>query len=131
MGVGATVVIAVFCGAALLLAWSVDRARSAAALRERREASCPHMPEWQESIRINTHPLGRVVPSRRMLVKHCRGCGRQRPIYRSLQSWDAYVAEFRQETRDRTVEFCARRRIHQSERARASGRSSQSPWQQS
>lgn len=129
MGVGATGVIAVFCGVALVLAWSLDRARSAASERARREAACAHRPEWQETIRINTHPLGWVVPSRRMLVKQCRGCGRQHPVYRSLQSWDAYVAEFRQETRDRTAEFRARRRIHLSERARA-GRSSQPPWQQ-
>jgi len=119
MSVGTPEAVAVIGGIGLLLAWSLDRFRSEAAARDRREAACPHRPEWQETLRMNTHRLGRVVPGSRMVVKRCRGCGRQRPLYGALQSWDSYVDEFRQETRDRTVEFRARSRAHRSELARA------------
>lgn len=143
MSVGAPEVVGILGSIGLLFAWSVDRAKAATAERRRREEACPHRPEWQETIRMNTHPLGRIVPGQRMLVKRCRGCGLQRPVYRSLQSWDAYIEEFRQETRDRTAEFRARRRVHMYERARTAGQRSRagagrdrtggrvrrSPWQ--
>jgi hypothetical protein len=97
----------------LLYWWARDRTAASAAAHRRREVACPHRPEWQETLRVNRDPFGWVVPGRRELVKHCRGCGRQRMLYGpNLQSWDSYVAEFRQETRDRTTEFRARRRAH-------------------
>lgn len=111
------IVIAVGAVAALW-GWLSHRTST---IREKQE-ECLHPPEAQGTARVNNiltmNPalLHAVIPGRRWLTKYCRLCGKQRNLYRShLQPYDEYLAEYRQETIDREVEFEARKRRHEQE----------------
>lgn len=124
-------------GLALLFIWGRDRANEIQAKTEERQRNCPHPPEMQETVRVNSiitlnaALIHRVIPGRRHLTKRCRACGKYTDMYKpSYQPWNEFKAEYDQETIDREAQYKARwnyeeaRRKHEkekNERAKQSG----------
>ncbi len=119
-----TLIILIALG--LLYVWARDHAKAHAARVTERQEHCPHKPEWQQTIRVNSiltiNPalIHRVLPGRRWLKKHCRGCDKQWDVYApTLQPFDEFVAEFDQETIDRAAQLQARTQAHMNDKAQA------------
>lgn len=102
-----------FC---LWLLWRMHMHHEAR-VRER-QRRCFHRYEAQQTLRVSsTHPLVGHKTGARFLVKHCRDCGLQTHRYKRLQPWDEYQREYAQESRDRAVEWAARKAAHDAELA--------------
>lgn len=119
---GAYLVILLCLG--LLYLWSHHHAQEHKAKILERQERCPHPPEAQQTIRVNSiltmnpNLLHAVLPGRRWLVKHCRACNKQRMMYRpTLQPWDEFKAEYDQETLDRQAQYEARKAAHKADEA--------------